>query len=149
MGSPHRTLKMKKILVLLLFAAANGAPGVVHPQHLVYNPWFGIYALQPVRYSPQSRYAQETVSGRWWMSCSGTHWAGYQCCLQDEGDCDSDSDCCEGLYCEQSWGNDYCAPKPTEAPEATTETPQIEFNLPCTTVIGKPTPCEWGVRGRW
>ena len=44
----------KKLQVLLLFAGVNGAPGVVYPQHLVYNPWFGIYAPKPVRYSPQS-----------------------------------------------------------------------------------------------
>ena len=46
---------------------------------------------------------QKTVSGRWWLSCSGpaTGPDGSQCCLQDEGDCDSDTDCCEGLYCEQ------------------------------------------------
>jgi len=130
MGSPHRTLEMKGLLVLLLFAGVNGAPGVVYPQHLVYNPLFGTYA-QPITYYyyyPQSRNVPETVSGRWWLSCSGpaTGPDGYQCCLQDEGDCDSDSDCCEGLYCEQSWGNDYCAPKSTELP-VPTETPQVNF----------------------
>jgi len=129
MGSPHRTLEMKGLLVLLLFAGVNGAPGVVYPQHLVYNPLFGTYA-QPITYYyyyPQSRNVPETVSGRWWLSCSGpaTGPDGYQCCLQDEGDCDSDSDCCEGLYCEQSWGNDYCAPKSTELPP--TETPEVNF----------------------
>jgi len=132
MGSPHRTLEMKGLLVLLLFAGVNGAPGVVYPQHLVYNPWFGTYA-QPITYYyyyPQSRNVQEIVSGRWWLSCSGpaTGPDGNQCCLQDEGDCDSDSDCCEGLYCEQSWGNDYCAPKSavSELP-VSTETPQVNF----------------------
>jgi len=132
MGSPHRTLEMKGLLVLLLFAGVNGAPGVVYPQHLVYNPWFGTYA-QPITYYyyyPQSRNVQETVNGRWWLSCSGpaTGPDGNQCCLQDEGDCDSDSDCCEGLYCEQSWGNDYCAPKSavSELP-VSTETPQVSF----------------------
>merc|ERR1712242_55459 len=134
MGSPHRTLKMERILVLLLFAAANGAPGTVYPQHLVYNPWFGTYA-QPITYyyySPQSRVVQETVNGRWWQSCSGPAIGsdGNQCCLQDEGDCDSDSDCCEGLYCEQSWGNDYCAPKSavSELP-VPTETQQPGYNI--------------------
>jgi len=143
MGSPHRTLEMKGLLVLLLFAGVNGAPGVVYPQHLVYNPLFGTYA-QPITYYyyyPQSRNVPETVSGRWWLSCSGpaTGPDGYQCCLQDEGDCDSDSDCCEGLYCEQSWGNDYCAPKSavselpvsTEAPEVNfpTDTQQPAYNI--------------------
>jgi len=134
---------MKLLIVLLLFAVANGAPGVVYPQHLVYNPWFGTYP-QPIPYYyyyPQSRNVQKTVSERWWQSCSGpvTGPDGYQCCLQDEGDCDSDSDCCEGLYCEQSWGNDYCTPKsvvselpiPTEAPQVNfpTETQQPGYNI--------------------
>merc|ERR1712242_402039 len=106
MGSPHRTLKMERILVLLLFAAANGAPGTVYPQHLVYNPWFGTYA-QPITYyyySPQSRNVQETVNGRWWQSCSGPAIG--------------------------SDGNQYCAPKSavSELP-VPTEAQQPGYNI--------------------
>jgi len=122
---------MKTFLVVLLFAVANGAPGVIYPQHLVFNPWFGTYT-QPLTYYyyyPPSRNVPDTVDGRWWKSCTGPTMGsdGNQCCLQGEGDCDSDSDCCVGLYCEQSWGNDYCQPKSVAELPVSTEPPQVNF----------------------
>merc|ERR1711973_63794 len=51
----------------------------------------------------------------WGMSgCDGQNSDGDKCCRMNQGDCDWDSDCCEGLVCGFDWGwsTDVCVSGP-------------------------------------
>merc|ERR1712110_497448 len=57
------------------------------------------------------------VKAREWTtaSCDGVNSSGDKCCRMGQGDCDWDSDCCDGLKCGFDWGlaTDYCVSGPT------------------------------------
>merc|ERR1712110_1171202 len=57
------------------------------------------------------------VKAREWTtaSCDGVNSRGDKCCRMGQGDCDWDSDCCDGLKCGFDWGlaTDYCVSGPT------------------------------------
>ena len=57
------------------------------------------------------------VRQRAWTTsdCTGEKGNGDKCCKMGQGDCDWDSDCCDGLKCGFDWGwaTDVCVSGPT------------------------------------